>query len=668
MSGRPLAEARRGAEAVIDDLRGAVPERLVLAMRRGVLPALVSVGCFGVGILLAFGEWAVGVQRQAELTAYLAEVLDAQHEGRREDPQLGRAALLLAAANRRGERDLALGPAPGRGGDVLRALQAGFTGRPAGSPTLEPCGGAADITASPSDLQHVPRRPYTLDDLALYPDETGLMPVLVARQANDPIYALDGFSYGPAACLAGRNPVVAMLPPAQAGDDALAGRGPLDCRHVTHPLEVSVCALADAAALVRDVPAAPSDDASGDAPIVAIYFVGATGGLAFRTLSSKPAEATWQQPWRRYDAASYVEFFLKRPRFVNEGRVRVSPWYFDWFGNGIVRTACTPVYASGDDVRAALRWTGTDFQGVFCVDEAADEAQLAEIVGDNPVFSISEWCVTPTRIERPSHRGDGTCASGLAAAELSGREQELLHQATRLPFARGVTSLRSLGGPEPRSAATAIAARRYVDDSVSVLLLHPKELHARAPVLLLAGGFLALALLALVDARRRAELLERDAATLEIVRGLPVGVVQLDAEGRVELANERAEEILGTPLRSFGDDAAAQHRVGDLLDPHVVRLRSRAQARAREPAEPLVALDYAADRARRELLAPSHLVGRVPPRGDQDERYVLIYGLPLIDDGKFHSFGVIEAIDQEEEKRIQQAMWELQRRTQRVPS
>lgn len=96
------------ANALLTDLRGALPVRVQLLLRRGLLPALLSVVCLGLGLFLAVEQWISSVNQTTEVETYLNLVLSAEHEPRRDEREVGRVALLLAGVNQGGESEASL--------------------------------------------------------------------------------------------------------------------------------------------------------------------------------------------------------------------------------------------------------------------------------------------------------------------------------------------------------------------------------------------------------------------------------------------------------------------------------------------------------------------------------------------------------------------------------
>ncbi len=364
---------------------------------------------------------------------------------------------------------------------------------------------------------------------------------------------------------------------------------------------------------------------------------------------------------------------------MNENRVRVSPYYFDWLASGVVRTTCTSVYSTAPegsephdgksggtqdstkqagstaptstqgDKTATPSWRGTDFRGVFCVDRSAAWTLDAEtrhpILSDSPVFHVRQLCVIHDQTFEASD-DTSQCSSG-RRAELTPEEHVAILNATRSPTARGTAA--------PTASLLPIAAtiQTYPESGASRVLLVKVRSREPDPVRLGAAGLaFVCATGLLLWASREADLLRAETTTLEVIRGLPVGVIRVDESGRIVLGNERAEELLGIALPITENDPPV-HNDSKLFGDTIAVLRDGAE---RDPTLPEVELrTFDKHKDARALLRPWQYVATVRR---EPGRRLLVFASPMVEGlkGEVSSFGVLESVSEEEERRITDAL------------
>ncbi len=307
-----LSERVQRAERWLLDARQQLPKRLAVLLRRGLLPGLASIVCFGFALALGVGEWARSVTATRELEAFLGTVLNAEHEGRRDEPRSGRTALLLAQANQGSTHDVSLDLLSKQ--DPLRVVVDQWNKLKEHTDLIdvEPCGNGANVLAAwagePDNSLNFATRPYEIDaQLA-----RGVAAELeVRRLAFDPVRSVDGFARGPAICLKKSSNsfprVYASLPAGSLEDESVAGSD-------TSWPDLEKIGGDHAKALYRAATALNKLDLDSSKGQVQAFFVGASGGLAILAPRPEATARLWEYPSRRYDAAAYVEHFLVRPR------------------------------------------------------------------------------------------------------------------------------------------------------------------------------------------------------------------------------------------------------------------------------------------------------------------------------------------------------------------
>jgi PAS domain-containing protein len=341
-------------------------------------------------------------------------------------------------------------------------------------------------------------------------------------------------------------------------------------------------AVAAAVALTKFSPtSAVGDDTASVLPerVAHAYFVSADGAFAILGKSRNYGDY-WlryheQHPLPRWEARPYVLPFHRASEMTEIYR---SKTYIDIGGLGLVRTYCRRV--RGPEYRSI---------GILCVDEYADigltdtkGVEQLDGASQAPMPFASDHVFDYWRVDLPvtSDRVNKSSLSRMPA--FSCMEQALDRYDLDEIIDRGgiVTYARDRDGncmfdgddEQPATGSCSRSSGGYCEylillskrpEQVSFILVHPTaRVWDRDSSLWLTGALLlmwiALTCLGLGQRRSLRQLgnLERGAP----LRDVPFGVVELDPEGRVVAANDRAEEILACPLHYFDDD--------DLADGH----------------------------------------------------------------------------------------------------
>jgi len=261
---------------------------------------------------------------------------------------------------------------------------------------------------------------------------------------------------------------------------------------------------------------------------------------------------------RSFDGASYVYDALSNAAMEKCGNttfVKTRP-YVDLTGRGVVHTLCDRITSSERPARVL---------GTLCFDvspplryvKAGLEAASALFdlhLARRPVPRTGET----TRFE-PCEMFKEGCPAFLQ--QLSPPELTLLEIQWRSPDtsdAAGASAIRMLAGEE--YFGTTIAK----DGETEYVLFgrHARAAEADIGTTIMMALFVVLAcLLVAVGVERKARRLD-----VTLIRGLPVGVVEVDETDKIIAANDRAEEIFGLQLPRFGhpyldDDASVRDQV-----------------------------------------------------------------------------------------------------------
>lgn len=529
--------------------------------RRGVLWALCSIFAFTLGTTLLSHEWYRELDGADNVSRYLRDVVRAEHQPIRETGEYGTTALLLARSNLVGSRDIPFASIAQSWRDPLDIVARGIEDGEETQYNFDPCGNGA--------LLALDRRSWLKRQYRQFP-----IAATQGLDALDPANSIDGFTLGPAACLAGLSAeMVAYLPSPVASSHRLTSVAtdqyalPVVCDPRRDP-QPAPCAVGHAInSMGRN-----SQLWSYDQRIAQVFFIAADGSLALWSRSGPGNEGMWREPLVQFASAGYFRHIAKRARFVNRGMAVVTPVYIDFIGMGLVRTVCRAVYDESSLYVAVDPALGNRFLGIVCIDIAlpiiVNKKELTGLsVGlpgdpitdavelDNPLFEISVYCESAGKIFEYSS-GDNSCSAGKKPAELELDEKHLIARVLRSPFSRGGDVDEPVFEPLSRRGAAAVNLRLLPGSQEHIVaLLRPSPIRlASMPI---AFGFLAmfLALLFALLASRRGQVERSRLTTLELLRSIPMGVAMIDKHQKIVFGNDRAEELLGVPLPTDWHDS-----------------------------------------------------------------------------------------------------------------
>ena len=285
----------------------------------------------------------------------------------------------------------------------------------------------------------------------------------------------------------------------------------------------------------------------------AMYFIDLLGDLRYVprwTQAAIPAHRT-------FAGASYVYQALSRGvQEVCSGTHQATTLpYLDLTGIGVIETLCRPIKL-GEPIKP-----GASVVGTLCFDIAPPEAVVRDALIQNDVFDLHLVRDDVQGTEHhftPCEDLDPPCAKQLQKLFPVLHTLEDAWKATLTPSAEGAGEIRLLGQDyfgaviyrHPESdAATARpgdnAARR--EDVLFGRLVRSTVPDVAAAVVMMAFATTACALV-VAGVRRKAQRLD-----MTLIRGLQVGVVEVDDRDEIIAANDRSEEIFGTQLPRFGD-------------------------------------------------------------------------------------------------------------------
>jgi PAS domain-containing protein len=304
-----------------------------------------------------------------------------------------------------------------------------------------------------------------------------------------------------------------------------------------------------------------SEPSPNEHQLVQAYFISADSLL--RIWSAAPLSEEVRRSIGSWADHHYFNVFLQEDRRGDYP----TPAYLDAGGYGVVRTQCS-----------AIAWPGgRELIGVVCTDVKLPEDKVATAIADSPFFEVfrvglrdgqlgaSDVDIAPVEPAKPV----GALASGIDVEALRSR----LHAGANELSTSDVQMLEvsSAGAPGTRRAffiPMASDARRPTRG----LLVAPTtpdaplsgNVLAAAGVSLFAG--VAFGAASLTRARRASEYAHR----LAMLRNLPVGVVEVNSDEDVLLANDRAEEVLGRQLPKAQPSAIEVNFRRDVIEELVV--------------------------------------------------------------------------------------------------
>jgi len=301
--------------------------------------------------------------------------------------------------------------------------------------------------------------------------------------------------------------------------------------------------------------------------LTTLYFVALSGSIRLipmTSLSSLPAHRTFAGAGYFYTALSGDALQCR-----GRGRPRTATRpYFDVMGFGLVRTLCQPIAA-----RTATASGGV--VGTLCFDFTPPDGVTYQILAEaSKLFDLQVVRMYEQSGIDLCPAIDG-CLSGLPRlSSFSAGEIDQLAREWR-------------AGPPRVAAAGSSAVRMLGDDAYFAAKIDHRDRGASSPAYdtLVFGrvrrsptGDIASAIAMLVFAAIAAGVIIRGVRRkarrqdFTLIRGLQVGVVELNPQGVIVGANDRAEEILGMELPSFGG-SGERVLFSSRIDPaHVVML------------------------------------------------------------------------------------------------
>jgi PAS domain-containing protein len=281
--------------------------------------------------------------------------------------------------------------------------------------------------------------------------------------------------------------------------------------------------------------------------LTTMYFVSLSGAIRIVPeidLSDVPAHIT-------FAGAGYTYKSLSRGPLVcpEHGRPRIATRpYLDIVKFGLVRSLCQPIELPGTG-------TGTGDErvvGTLCFDLAAPEAMI------NGMLDTGSRLFDLELVRIYKHGGFERCAAidrcRPSPRPLSADEIEELERQWRLPAAptpdRGPSGVRLLIDGQYFAARVDHHDRTADRNEYDTVVFGRVQ---RSPIRDIASA-IAMLIFAAIAAAAILRGVRRKARRMDftLIRGLQVGVVELDAHDRIVGANDRAEEILGMELPSFG--------------------------------------------------------------------------------------------------------------------
>ena len=343
--------------------------------------------------------------------------------------------------------------------------------------------------------------------------------------------------------------------------------GPTDFSIAVPPDEAEHLSSGVASALWQELAAAMELEKSNLPPeFLQIYFISSRGLLALR--GPRASKIAQQNLMRRWEAVTYFQSFVTG-KMLDKDSNYITQTYLDLAGTGLVKTVCSAVTGArgalgivcGDisinisrlnpacekvserRSRVCSWQTGVFDYTLFTVADDLRPSSYPRELSSQVVYALSEMAETqtgaPVQWVQPMQGAltlnwhhDTPDATGAAESGTETYERQA---------GNGGGFLVDLGRPE-------LAGPRVF------VLLRPRE-EPLEPVIFIVGGSLLVTLACglLAMAAIRSGRVNQASEQATILRNLSVAVVQVDEDGRIAAANDRAEQVLGARLPKFGE-------------------------------------------------------------------------------------------------------------------
>ena len=330
-----------------------------------------------------------------------------------------------------------------------------------------------------------------------------------------------------------------------------------------------------ASAIPRGQRTSPSDEMS----LVQAYFISVDNLLRIWTRGGVSDDI--YNPVKLWADVNYFRVFLSEA----PPSAYTTPAYLDWGGQGFVRSECDPVLLEAPGLRSLATKSPDpvepEFIGIVCADFKLPVHEVARTISKSPFFECYEVefpKFEPTLSEevriRSGRNGEiqsalpnGASLSRVKAALLEGAAGQSLStnavSQIEVPSDDGTTIWRGYLLP------MGIEGRRLS----SGILIIPKApgppligtiALVSACALVLAGALMAWGI-------ARARESNEHARRLGILGKLPIGVIEVDPEGSITFANDRAEEVVGRELPRRPGDRVSANFWSEIIEDQIIR-------------------------------------------------------------------------------------------------